>query len=72
MNKIRINDMCDLVETTIKDLVATGTEIFVSPIGKDKLQAIVDGKIYNFTSEEIMEQRHSVKGFIKLIQGRIK
>lgn len=68
---ITINDMADLVYVTIKDLVDSDAEVSVSAIEIDKIRVTVNGKIYNFILKELMEQKHSAKGFINLIQRKI-
>lgn len=72
--KVKISDMVDLVYVTIRDLTilnSDNAEIFVSSVGKDKLQVKINGEIYNFTLAELMEQRHSARGFINLVKERI-
>lgn len=69
---ITIYDMTDLVKVTVKDLVASGVKISVSPMGVNEIQIIVDGKECIFTLSELMEQKNSVRGFINLIKGRIR
>lgn len=71
MNKIRINDMRDLVHVTISDLIPIATKVSVVPIGEDKLKVTVNGKVCNFTLSELTEHRNSAKGFINLIKERI-
>lgn len=70
MEGLTIYDIADLVEVTIKDLVALNTEVSVSPIGKNELQAIVGEKICIFTFTELVKQRHSISGFINLIREK--
>ena len=72
--KIRVADIADLVYVTIRDLTILNSDdvkISVSSVGKDKLEAKINGKIYNFTLAELMKQRYSAKGFINLIRERI-
>jgi len=70
--EITIYDMVDLVDTTIKNLSASDVELSVSLSGVNELQAIVDGKKCIFTLTELMKQKNSIKGFVGLIQGKIR